>query len=417
MAEHRVSAWIQAFATTAGTAGKSVFRQTRRTLMALLAVAFGVISLILAGGFIDWNLRFGREATIHSQLGHIRIHLPGYLDEGHARPHDFLFSPTGGPLSAALKSERIVAVAPRLSFNGLASTGEQTLSFIGEGVDPAAEATLSRSIRIETGRALSGDDDAAVMLGKGLAANLGARPGDRIVLMSSTRRGGVSAVEVEVVGIFSSITKAYDDAALRVPLATAQRLAQAGGVHALAVVLDDTAATDAELGRLRQVLGDRFETVPWYELADFYRKTAALFAKQVAMVHLIIAAIIVLSISNSMMMAVLERTREIGTAMALGVPRGRILLNFLIEGLLVGLVGAVAGVVIGGALAMLISAVGIPMPPGPGMAFSFRAGILVTPAAALQAVALALGTTFLASLYPAYRASRMTIVDALRTGT
>ena len=156
--------------------------------------------------------------------------------------------------------------------------------------------------------------------------------------------------------------------------------------------------------------------MPWYDLADFYAKTVALFKKQVGVMKMIITVIVVLGISNTLMMGVLERTAEIGTSMALGYRRNRILRLFLGEGLVLGFAGGVIGLLLGFALASVISAVGIPMPPPPGMARGFTAEILVTGPLALDALALAFGTTLLASLYPAWKASRMDIVDALRHG-
>ncbi|MEO6749465.1 MAG: FtsX-like permease family protein, partial [Casimicrobiaceae bacterium] len=124
--------------------------------------------------------------------------------------------------------------------------------------------------------------------------------------------------------------------------------------------------------------------------------------------------IIVLSIANTMTMAVAERTSEIGTAMALGARRTRILHQFIAEGVLLGLLGGLAGLAIGLALAPAISAVGIPMPRAPGMAHGHIAGILVTPRMGIEVLALAFVTALLASIYPAWKASRMLIVDALR---
>jgi putative ABC transport system permease protein len=154
--------------------------------------------------------------------------------------------------------------------------------------------------------------------------------------------------------------------------------------------------------------------VPWYDLADFYNKTAALFSRQVTVLHVIVAIIILLGISNSMMMNVLERTNEIGTAMALGTRRSRILGLFLSEGMLLGVFGGLLGLAGGYFAAKGISAIGIPMPPPPGMSFGYSAGIMVSWLAALQAFVLAVLTTLAASVYPAWRASRLTIVDALR---
>jgi putative ABC transport system permease protein len=216
-------------------------------------------------------------------------------------------------------------------------------------------------------------------------------------------------------GLAATNLKAYDDVMLRVPIATARELLRVQGAHLWVVSLQKTELTDAVTARLRQEPALRpYAIVPWSELADFYNKTVALFSRQVGVVKLIIAVIIVLSISNTMMMSVLERTREIGTAMALGLKRRRILRLFLLEGVLLGGVGGVIGILLGYALASAISAVGIPMPPAPGMSRGFVASILITPAIARDALLLAVSTTLIASIYPAWRASRLNIVDALR---
>ena len=394
---------------------KNVVRQRRRSIVALLAVACGIAALILASGFIEWNLWFGRESTIHSQLGHVRIFKAGYLESGHADPFGNVLKDDPDRLRLIKGEPGVAAVAPRLSFSGLISHGDATLSFIGEGVDPDAEAQLSRSLSIVQGEGLSMGAPDGIILGQGLAANLGAGIGDTVVLVANTATGGVNAVEVKVRGLFATITKAYDDSALRVPIPMARRLIRVSGAHSYAILLDRTESTDAVIDRLRRELsGQSLEIVPWYQLADFYNKTAELFSRQVDVLRLIIALIIVLSISNSMMRSVLERTGDIGTALALGTRRGRILLQFLIEGATLGVLGGIIGLVGGYVIARLVSAVGIPMPPPPGMAFGYVAQIAVTPPIALQAAALAVATTIAASIYPAWMASRMNIVDALR---
>jgi putative ABC transport system permease protein len=149
-------------------------------------------------------------------------------------------------------------------------------------------------------------------------------------------------------------------------------------------------------------------------MADMYNKTVTLFARQVEVLKLIVAVIIVLSISNAMAMSVVERTGEIGTAMALGVGRHGILRMFVLEGLILGLIGGLLGLTLGTALAWLISAVGIPMPPPPGMARGYTAQIAVSAALAGEALLLAVVTALVASVYPAWKASRLPIVDALR---
>jgi putative ABC transport system permease protein len=358
-----------------------------------------------------------REDTIHSHLGHIQIVRPGYLDSGIADPFRFLL-PENAPERITLEGlPHVRAVAPRVGFSGLISRDDSTISFLGDGVDPEKEALLSRTLLISKGDGLSSDDPKGIILGDGLAANLGAGVGDRLVLLANTASGGINAVECHVRGLFSTPTKAYDDVALRLPLPLAQELLRTSGAHRWLILLDDTAFTAALLDQLRQQLaGKPLDVVPWYELADFYNKTVALFKKQVGVMKMIIAVIVVLGISNTLMMGVLERTAEIGTSMALGFKRKRVLRLFLGEGLVLGLAGGAIGLLLGVALASVISAVGIPMPPPPGMARGFTAEIRVTWPLAFDALALAFGTTLLASLYPAWKASRMDIVDALRHG-
>jgi putative ABC transport system permease protein len=185
------------------------------------------------------------------------------------------------------------------------------------------------------------------------------------------------------------------------------------------LLLDDadlTAATVAELGRRFPTRETGLQFVPWFELADFYNKTVRLFSRQMLVVELIIAVIIILTISNLAVMNVHERTSEIGTLMAIGLRRRKILRLFLFEGIILGLVGGTAGALIGWVLSLIISAIGIPMPPPPGMDEGFDAEFLVTGALAANGFLLAVGAATFATLYPAWKASHLRIVDALRRG-
>ena len=131
-------------------------------------------------------------------------------------------------------------------------------------------------------------------------------------------------------------------------------------------------------------------------------------------IELIIGLIIVITISNSMMMAVMERVSEIGTAMALGTRKRGVLLQFILEGLFLGVLGGALGVAVGIGISELVSAIGIPMPPPPGQARGYRAGMIVTAAVVETACLIAVVTALLAAIYPSWKASRTNIVDALR---
>jgi putative ABC transport system permease protein len=393
---------------------RNILRQRRRSAIALAAISFSVIALILVSGFIEWIFWAMREATIKTQLGHIQIVRPGYYDAGKADPYAFLLPDTVPELEPADK-HRIKAVAPRLSFGGLISHGDATLSFLGDGVDPREQAAFELNAQLSAGENLSADDPNGIVMGKGLARNLGVDIGDRVVLLTNTVTGGVNAVEVTVRGLFTTATKSYDDAALRLPIQTARQLLRTKGSHAWVVLLNHTEQTDPVLEELRNKLaGENLEVIPWYELADFYNKTKVLFTKQIQGIKVIIVIIILLSISNTMTMNVMERIGEIGTAMALGVRRMGITRLFLTEGILLGCAGGLLGLALGVPLAELISSIGIPMPPPPGMDSGYTGEILLTWKIAIEAAALAVCTALVASILPAWKASRMQIVDALR---
>jgi putative ABC transport system permease protein len=372
---------------------------------------------MLSGGFIEWIFWAMREATVYSRLGHIQIAKRDFFTHGQGDLFSFVL-PDGMPeLQQVLSTPRVRALAPRLEFNGLISHAETTIPFIGEGVDPSKEAIVSRLVHIENGEPLSVEDEHSVILGHGLAENLGVSVGDRVSVLTTTGSGSINGVEARVRGVFFTVSKQYDDAALRMPIVLAKKLLRVSGAHTWIVILDKTEDTPDVLARLRREMppaSSAVELKPWNELADFYNKTVALYSNQMNVLKLIIGLIIVLTVANTMMMTVLERTHEIGTMMALGNRRSKILRLFVIEGLGLGVIGGTLGVASGFLLAVLISRIGIPMPPAPGMSTGFSGEIRVTFGLMLSSLLIAVGTPVIAAVYPAWKASRLNIVDALR---
>lgn len=394
---------------------RNLRRNRQRTLVATLTVAFGIVAFLLAGGFIAWIFEQMREDTIHSQLGHLQVVRPGYFEKGIADPYAFLLPEKSPEQRVVEEMPGFLSLAPRLSFSGLISHDETSIAFVGEGIDPEREKPISSRVTIVSGRDLQAPDEKAVLLGEGLARSMGVNVGDTVVLLATAANGSPSAVEVTLAGTFATVSKDYDDSALRLPIEMARKLMKVKGATSWVVLLDRTDRTAESSAYLsRELLTSKFEIVPWNLLADFYNKTVVLFSKQVSVVKFIIGLIIVLTISNTQMMSVLERTTEIGTSLAIGQRRSSVMRMFVVEGVLIGIVGGVLGVILGYVFAHVISTIGIPMPPPPGMARGFLGEILILPRLAIDALALALATTFLASVMPAWKASRMNIVDALR---
>lgn len=396
---------------------RHVLRQGRRSAIALAAIAFGVIALLIAGGFIGWILSEMRELSIRTWYGHVQVARAGYWEQGAADPAGYLVGREPRAVARLQGDPRVEAIAPRLNFAALVSHGDLTLSFLGEGVDPASEAAFGRSLIFLPGRGenLSASDPAGAVIGQGLAANLGVKTGDRLVLLANVPTGGVNAVEVHVRGVFLTANKAFDDATLRLPLVQAQKLLRTQGVHSWTVLLKDSSdAGNVATEVSHEGSTEGLEARPWTSLAETYLRTEALFGRQLGAMALVLGFLIVLGISNTMTMSVMERTSEIGTAMALGATRRRIVAQFVTEGAVLGLAGATAGVVVGVGLAWLLSWIGIPLPPPPGLDTPIVAAIRVDLPLVAAIFGIAVASTVLASIYPAWRASRLVIVDALR---
>ncbi len=395
---------------------RNITQRRARAWISLGSVVFGIAAFLLAGGFIEWIFWAVRESTIGSRLGHIQVVVSGYHQQGSADPFAYLL-PQGHAARQALDAiPGLRAVGERIGFSGLISHGETTTSFIGEGVEPGPEQIISNFVIQVAGEPLDETDARGILVGEGLAENLGLEPGDKVALLATPSTGGVNAVEATVRGLFYTSNKPYDDAAIRVPITLARKLLRIESAHQWVVLLDETERTDAVLADLRTRFKDAgVEFVAWHELADFYHKTVQLFSRQLDLVWVLIGALILLTIANTQTRAVLERTHEIGVLMATGWRRGRVLRFFLVEGLLIGLIGALGGIALAYGVSGLVEwAGGIPMPPPPGMNRGYTAQIMIGVPLVLQGVALGLVAATLAGAWPAWRASRLDVVDALR---
>lgn len=397
-------------------AARNLRRNQSRTAVAILTVALGLVAYLLAGGFIEWIFENMRESTIRSQLGHMQIVKPGYFEKGIADPYNYLLDNDPDAEVAIQRTPHVSSIAKRLAFSGLASAGDLTVNFIAEGIEPMKEALISNQIHVRSGSNLDNNDDRQALLGEGLAKVLGVKPGDSLVLLVTAANGSPNAVELTVKGVFYTSSKEFDDSALRVPIAVAHRLIRVQQSTSWVILLDDTQFTIDVVRQLQRKLSvTKFEIIPWIELADFYQKTVVLFGKQLDVMKMIIAMIIILTISNTQTMTVLERTTEIGTILAIGLRQSDVLRSFVLEGTMIGILGGIVGIMIGWIAATLLSHIGIPMPPPPGMEVGFTAAIIFTWKLALDAFVIAFLTTVIASILPAWRASRMNVVDALRS--
>lgn len=394
---------------------RNLFRHGFRTLLTLGVIVFGVIGLILSGGFIEDVFIQLREATIHSQLGHLQVFKAGYTTLGRRDPYRYLVDPPARLATATQGINGVKNAMLRLNFSGLANNGKADLPIIGEGVEADKEAQLGSFLSIIDGHHLTDEDAMGILLGKGVARSLKVKPGDVLTILANTPEGAMNSLEFTVVGVFQSFSRDYDDRAVRVSLKAAQELLTTAGVHSLVIELEATDATDSTAENLRAALPpDAYEVKTWYELADFYQKTVDVYRQQFGVLQLIILIMVILSVANSVNMAIHERIGEFGTLMALGNRRQNVFRLVITENAILGFLGGCTGVLLGIGLAWGISKIGIPMPPPPNSDVGYTARIHIVPSVIATAFFVGWFATILAALLPARRASRLEVADALR---
>ncbi len=394
---------------------RNVLRHKARTGMTLLAIIAGVVGLILSGGFVhDIFTQLG-EVLIHSQSGHLQVARNGYFEHGARSPEKYLIEDPEPLKKQILASDRVADVMGRLYFSGLLNNGRSDLPIIGEGVEPEREARLGSGMVISAGRRLEEKDNNGVMIGHGLAQALKLKPGDWATLVINTPDGALNSQEFQVVGTFQTFSKDYDARAVRIPLAAAQDLLATPGLNTLVVSLKQTRDTEAEAGRLAKELGGQgLEVTTWLQLNDFYAKTVKMYDVQFGVLRMIILLMVLLSVVNSVNMSVFERVGEFGTMMALGNRSSRVIELIILENVIIGLAGATLGVFLGLILALIISAIGIPMPPPPNADLTYTAHIRIVPGVVAGAFLVGLIATVLAAVLPAAKVRGIPVVDALR---
>ncbi len=398
---------------------RNVFRNRARTAVALLAIAAGCAALIVNGGVIYNIFRELREDAIHGRHGHIQIYRRGYA-ENHLREPARYLVPKG-------ESDRVVALARALphvarvtrrrEFVGMVSRGDRYVAFVGIGVEPEEDPEFSRHMTIRAGEALSPADPYGVLAGLGLAEKFDGRPGVLLTLLTNTETGALNSIDAKLRGIFEGGLKEYDDWTLKAPLRAVEQLLLDDRTEQIVVLLDRTESVPEVLRSLDALFrreGLDLEAKPWTELALFHNQVVSLFQRELDVIKLIIATIVILGIANTIGMSIVERRTELATMRALGVGPGAVGRLLLTEALLTGLIGAVLGVLVGIAIAIVVSAIGIPFPSPPGATRPFLGGVDIVPSLVVFSFLLSVGATLAAALFPVWKALRRPIAESLR---
>jgi len=396
---------------------RNLARQRRRTVLLSAVVAFGFAAFALAGGFIAQSFEGLKEGTIRS-VGQLQIVDRRAVGRSEETTLEFGLHDAARARAIASRVPGVASVLPRIDFVGLATNGAKSVPFLGVGVDPEPEAAATYAKELVTaGRYLSGDGGDGVVLGTGLASALNVRVGDRVTLMATTPDGSLNAVDGLVVGLADVRIKELNDRYLAAGAGLVWRLLQSPETVSKLVVFLKPGADESKRARaLTNALSAAGYDVAirhWRELATFYEQVKLLYIGIFGFVGAVLVIIVILSAAIVMTMAVTERTREIGTLRAMGTRPSGVLKMFLAEGVALALLGCLAGMLFALVVRAALNASGIILPPPPGATHGMPIHVRFYPLAYAAGTIAMIGTMAIASYFPARRASRMSIVEAL----
>jgi putative ABC transport system permease protein len=403
-------------------AWRNLWRHSRRTWLTVAAMVFCNILLVFLISLQLGSYTMMIDNTLGTFSGHIQVQHEGYLDQQKMRQT----VPAVTALAQTLRGQDgIAAAAARGIAFALAASEERSFGIQIVGVEPAHEPGVSTFPGlVKRGRFLSPDADAnsdEIVIGSVLAENLKVDLGDELTFLGSGRDGSFAAAVATVVGIIDTGFDEVDRSIAEVPLAWFQQVFAMGDHgHSVVMRITDFATVPQQVTRLEEVLAAEADLVvlDWDALQPGLRQAIASDMTSAWFMYGVLIILVAFSVLNTQLMSVLERTREFGVMLSLGMGPGKLARLVGLETLMMSTIGLVIGVLLGGLLVWYLSFAGFYFPGMEEMGKRFNLPARMYPELSLLAIMWGPVTVFmfalLAALYPALRLFGLQPVAAMR---
>jgi ABC-type lipoprotein release transport system permease subunit len=347
---------------------RNVFRHTRRTIITAVAIGVGLMFMIMIdswfGGVENQTIRNVLEVDNSELVAYPR----GVFEDRLLYPLDTLIEDASA-LSAEIEDKypEVGSAAPRLRFSAFAMAPEAELYAVGIGIDPAKDPEVfDLEEYISEGRSLEKEGD--LVMGSGLANELGLELGDYVLIQTRSRRGVMDVREYEITGIANTTNLLINRNAVFITLSDAQMILQAPAAASeinLAVKgsSKDTDKLDELRAGIEADFGETYELFTWRELNAGMFEIAGQKQSVGYLIGLIVIVIALVGIVNTMLLSIYERIPELGTMRAMGYTKGQIRGLMLAEGSIIGFFGGLFGLALGLAIVVLITEVGLDLTP------------------------------------------------------
>lgn len=399
-------------------AWRNVWRQRRRTFLIAIGMGVTMALLVLYDGVIVGFEQAIYGNSIQLMGGNIQVHAPGFNDRPGRKPLLALENPEAVVL-AAENDPNVVMAAKRIVTGGLVTNSEGAFAVSIIGIETEKEAAISPVAQnISAGRYLTPEDGDVILIGQGLANAMEIGIGDRITMVGNGTHEQTRSRTMTVVGIYDVGVPSLEKTTIYISLVEAQQLFGLSGQVTEVVVSLNQIGAEAQVMRHINQAQPGYEVQSWETSIPELKQTLEMKTSVMSVFGVFMIGIVAIGILNLLMMAVFERTREIGIIGALGLKPREITFLFLLEGILIGLAGAVVGTVLGITLTMILAFVGIDYSAFADLT-EYTALITgkiypqVLPLQVLQHAATIAIISALAALYPATEAARREPAEAL----
>lgn len=400
---------IQAFKL----AFRNLGRNKSRSLLSALAVGIGMALLLLMVSVLEGEMSGALQNTIRLQSGHLQIR-PASYEEGKIsmKWEDLIADPE--KVAEQVKSlPQVVLATPRLIASSILTVSDESKGVQILGIDPDSAANQPFRDGMIAGEFIKADDREGILIGNVLSEKLQLKVGDQVNLLITTSNGDVNEQLFTVRGIFTTRTPGYDENTIFMPLVKAQAItATENHASTIFVMLQNGDDADAVA---QAIHSNNFKVLTWRDQNVFITQFEDYANAFFFIFYLIVLGITATVVTNTLVMAVFERTREIGILSAIGMKSSGIMAQFLAEAALLATGGVIGGLIIGGALVAYYTVYGIYIGDYgiTGVLFEDRIYAHLTMGNTINLTIITYIITLVASLYPARLAARMEPVEAL----
>lgn len=398
-------------------AWRNVWRNRKRSFVVIAAVALGVWALVFAVAFMNGFIVSYLDNAINAQYSHIQIHHPSFLanrDAQYTIENSVAISQMLDTLAG------VQAATERTLIAGMAASSKAATGITLVGITPQHEASVTRLDTILTeGAYFASSIRNPILISTKLADKLGVKMRSKIVVTFQNSHGDITSVAFRVVGLFHSKSPIVNEGMVYVRSSDLNTLLldTVPVVHEIAIVLANPQLLASSVQRIQKQV-PHLQVQSWSELSPELN----LMVKQSSMSQYILLSIImialVFSIVNTMLMAVLERIRELGMLMAIGMNKGKLFTMIVVETALLSIVGAPLGLLLGYGTVQYLSHTGIDLSAYSTGLSNWGYSNIIYPSIAPETYGVfALGvfcTTLVGALYPAFKAIRLKPVEAIR---